>query len=105
MNYRQFKLINEVGAEYDMCDARHFFANPDGLGFEKNISSSQTGNAFVLVNEKNNQQTITGEMIFFDYDEYTAFKEFIVDSRLKIAVFTSTIPIDQRTTIKCFVIL
>ena len=47
MEFRLFKLINEVGAEYDLTDPTHFFASPDGLGFEREFSVMQTGDAFV----------------------------------------------------------
>lgn len=80
--FRRFKLINAIGEEYDLCDTRHFFSNPDGLGFEKEITSSQTGDFFVPVNQKNRQQTITGEIIFSGYEEYASFKEFVAGDDL-----------------------
>ena len=77
IKYRQFKLIDSVGAEYDLCDTAHAFYSPDGLGFSRNISSVQVGSAFAMVESKLNQQTIKGEMRFRDYDAYAAFNAFI----------------------------
>lgn len=83
--FRQFRLMNSVGAEYDLTDANHFFAYPDGLGFERSYSSLQTGDAFVSIENKLRQQKITGEMIFLDYNEYDVFRKFITDNGLVLA--------------------
>ncbi len=83
--YRQFRLINSVGAEYDLCDLDHAFYSPDGLGFQKNISSVQVGNAFAQVENKLNQQVIKGEMRFKSYELYSGFCEFIASEGLTIA--------------------
>ena len=84
VNYRQFKLIDSVGAEYDLCDTAHAFYSPDGLGFSRNISSVQVGSAFAMVESKLNQQTIKGEMRFRDYDAYAAFNTFISAGNLTL---------------------
>lgn len=84
-DYRQFKLINSVGAEYDLCDVRHLFVSPDGLGFARNYESLQAGSSFVLIEDLLEQQTITGEMIFADYEEYSAFAKFIKNDGMKLA--------------------
>lgn len=83
--YRQFRLINAVGAEYDLCDLDHAFYSPDGLGFSRNITSVQVGDAFAPVENKLNQQVIKGEMRFRSYEEYSAFKEFISSGGLTLA--------------------
>lgn len=83
--YRQFKLINSVGAEYDLCHFDHAFYAPDGLGFQKNISSVQVGNAFALVENKLSQQVIKGEMRFRNYELYSEFKEFISSGNLTLS--------------------
>ena len=83
--YRQFRLINAAGEEYDLCDLSHAFYSPDGLGFQKNISSVQVGNAFAMVENKVNQQVIKGEMRFKSYELYSAFKEFISGGNLILA--------------------
>ena len=85
MEFRQFKLINEVGAEYDLVDQTHFFASPDGLGFEREFSVMQTGDAFVSLENKLRQQKVTGEMIFLDYGAYSEFSKFIAGQLLTIA--------------------
>ena len=83
--YRQFRLVNAAGEEYDLCDLSHAFYSPDGLGFQKNISSVQVGNAFAMVENKVNQQVIKGEMRFKSYELYSEFKEFISSGNLTLA--------------------
>ena len=75
--YRQFRLVNAIGEEYDLCDLNHAFYSPDGLGFKRSISSVQTGSAFMQVENNLSQQTIKGEMRFKSYELYSGFKEFI----------------------------
>lgn len=83
--YRQFKLINSVGAEYDLCHLDHALYSPDGLGFSKSYDSVQVGAAFALAEERLNQQTITGEMVFKGYENYSEFRDFISDGKLTLA--------------------
>ena len=85
MEFRQFKLINEIGAEYDLIDPTHFFAYPDGLGFEREFSVMQTGDVFVSLENKLRQQKVTGEMIFLDYEKYSEFRKFIANQMLTLA--------------------
>lgn len=85
MSYRRFKLINSVGAEYDLCDTRHWFNSPDGLGFDKSFDSLQVGSAFVLTESNLNQQPITGEMVFKEYSDYSDFVKFIATGNLTFA--------------------
>ena len=85
MNYRKFKLINSIGAEYDLCNLNHALYSPDGLGFDKSFDSVQVGSAFALVEDKLNQQTITGEIVFKSYEYYSEFKEFISGGSLTFA--------------------
>lgn len=74
---RKFKLIDGSGAELDLCSTSHYFNAPDGLGFDRNLSSMQIGSAFVLVEDNLNQQTISGEMVFKSYGEYQEFSRFV----------------------------
>jgi hypothetical protein len=83
--YRQFRLINSVGEEYDLCDLDHAFYSPDGLGFQRNISAVQVGDAFAPVDNKLAQQVIKGEMRFRSYELYSGFKEFISSGGLTLA--------------------
>lgn len=83
--YRQFRLINKVGKQYDLCDLSHAFYACDGLGFSKTINSVQAGSYFAAVEAKLNQQVIKGEMRFRSYEQYTDFKEFISAGGLTIA--------------------
>ena len=79
--YRQFRLVNAAGEEYDICDLSHAFYSPDGLGFQKNISSVQVGNAFAMVENKVNQQVIKGEMRFKSYELYSEFEKHMTDAQ------------------------
>ena len=83
--FRKFLLLNEVGKEYDLTNPAHFFANPDGLGFEREFSVMQVGDSFVSVENKLRQQKVTGEMIFSDYVEYAEFSQFIAGRMLTLA--------------------
>lgn len=85
MSYRQFKLINSVGAEYDLCNERHRLNSPDGLGFDKTFEVVQIGSAFAMAENNLNQQTVTGEMVFRDYADYSEFVDFISVGNLTIA--------------------
>ena len=84
-DFRQFRLLNTAGAVYDLCDSRHFFASPDGLGFVRSFSTLQTGSAFVAAGNDLQQQTVTGEMVFDGYDEYSDFVAFITGTELTLA--------------------
>ena len=84
-DFRQFRLLNTAGAVYDLCDSRHFFASPDGLGFVRSFSTLQTGSAFVAAGKDLQQQTVTGEMVFDGYDEYSDFVAFITGTELTLA--------------------
>lgn len=83
--YRQFRMINKVGKQYDLCDLSHAFYAPDGLGFSKTINSVQAGSTFTAVESKVNQQVIKGEMRFRSYEAYSEFNEFIAAGGLTIA--------------------
>ena len=83
--YRQFRLINAAGEEYDLCDLSHAFYSPDGLGFKRDISSVRVGSAFASVENNLSQQTIKGEMRFKSYELYSEFKEFISGGNLILA--------------------
>lgn len=83
--YRQFRLVNAAGEEYDLCDLSHAFYSPDGLGFKRDISSVRVGSAFASVENNLSQQTIKGEMRFKSYELYSEFKEFISGGNLILA--------------------
>lgn len=83
--YRQFRLINAVGEEYDMCHADHLLLSPDGLGFKRNISAVQVGSAFAPVENNLAQQVIKGEMRFRSYEHYSEFEAFIASGGLTLA--------------------
>jgi len=76
---RKFKLINSKGDTFDLTRKDAFFHSPDGLGFEETIEFSSVGNQFCETDRKDAQATITGEMVFGGYAEYSEFVSFITN--------------------------
>lgn len=81
---RRFKLINALGAEYDLMDKNHFFNSPDGLGFAKDIEYARIGNYYKELENYSDQKKPNGEIIFNDYTEFQAFNLFISKTPLKL---------------------
>ncbi|MFA6943120.1 MAG: hypothetical protein WCQ71_04645 [Bacilli bacterium] len=76
---RKIKLINSIGTEYDLMSYNHFLHKPDGFGYKKDIEFVRIGNSFKAVEVETAQQTITGELVFDGYEEYTDFQAFITN--------------------------
>lgn len=96
---RQFKLINSIGAEFDLMRTDAFFNTPDGLGFSMDNSYVNIGNSYKITDEQSSQKAITGEMIFKGYKQYQEFTKFISYKPLKLAYK----PLDEWAYIKCTV--
>lgn len=74
---RKFKLINALGAEFDLMRKDAFFSSPDGLGRSRTQSYEQSGDfLFRTVNEYKPSQ-ITGEMNFSSYPSFSEFASFL----------------------------
>lgn len=96
---RQFKLINSIGATFDLMRIDAFFNTPDGLGFSMENSYVNIGNTYEITDEQSNQKTITGEMIFKGYKQYQEFAKFISYRPLKLAYK----PLSEWAYVKCTV--
>lgn len=76
---RQFKLINEMGQSFNLMnlDEGAFFIEPDGLGYSFDSNFAQIGSSFLLDNKKNIQSTISGKIVFKNYDKYFEFVNYV----------------------------
>lgn len=82
---RSFKLVDQSAVEFDLMRTDAFFHSPDGLGFGNNITYVNVGNNFISTETKPKQKSVTGEMVFKGYTEYTEFKAYIAGKTLKLA--------------------
>jgi len=73
---RQFKLINALGAEYDMTRPDALLHAPDGLGWGTEATVNRLGMTYIGINEKEIHQSPSGEMVFRTYEEYGRFLSF-----------------------------
>ncbi len=69
---------------YDLMDHRHFFSDPEGLGFSKNINQLSINNEYIVYGDSINQDQITGKIIFHGYNYYSDFIKFIRHSPLTL---------------------
>lgn len=74
---RYFKLVNAVGAEWDLMRKDGFFHSPSGLGFNKTINAQRAGDSWIISSEFLNQKYPSGEMVFKTYAAYREFASFI----------------------------
>ena len=81
---RNFYFENEIGKRIDCqkINGGLFLYNVAGLGYEENIEYERVGNTFVQNHKEIVQNTITGELEFYDmtYDEYSTFMNFVLSS-------------------------
>lgn len=82
---RNFYFENETGKRIDCqkVNGGLFLYNVSGLGYEENIEYERVGNTFVPTKKELAQNTITGDLEFYEmtYDEYTDFVDFIITSK------------------------
>lgn len=74
---RRFKLSNATGAEWDLMRRDAFFHAPEGLGMEREYTTTPTGMEFLILQEQLSQKTVSGEIVFRSYGVYTQFVAFI----------------------------
>ena len=94
---RLFKMINANGESFDLMRGDAFFSAPGGLGFSKEILTTQCGDDFVNVATKSQQKVITGTMAFKGYEQYAEFIDFVKKKPLKLGYK----PLDTWTFIDC----
>lgn len=73
---RKFFLQNAAGETWNLMRFDAFFHAPDGLGFSQTITSARVGMDYLETDAFLDQHTISGEMVFLDYDKYQAFAAF-----------------------------
>lgn len=74
---RKFKIINSLGAEFDLMRKDGFFSSPDGLGRSRTQSYEQIGDFLFGTYNQYKSGNITGEMVFKSYTTYAEFASFI----------------------------
>ncbi len=92
---RNFYFENEIGKRIDCqkINGGLFLYNVAGLGYEENIEYERIGNTFVQTKKELAQNTITGDLEFYDmtYDEYCDFVNFILTAKsLKLIYIPKT---------------
>lgn len=79
---RNFYFEDETGKRIDCqkVNGNLFLYNVSGLGYKENIEYERIGNTFVQSNKELMQNTITGDLEFYDmsYEEYCNFVDFIL---------------------------
>lgn len=97
MNVRQFKLVNAVGAEWDLMRKDAYFNSPSGLGMAKTFTTARTGYEFLILQELLSQKSVSGEMVFRQYSTYEEFVSFITQTPLMLHYM----PITKWYRIRC----
>ena len=82
---RQFKLINGLGAEFDLMRKDAWLHDPQGLGFGWEASVQRVGNTFALLDSDELQPAPTGEMMFAGYAQADEFRAFCAEGGLRLA--------------------
>ena len=77
---RRLKLMNSRGEAFDLMRRDAFFSTPDGLGFDEIIESAQMGDQYIDTFRYASQMTLSGEMRFAGYGQYSEFIQFLTDN-------------------------
>lgn len=83
--YRKFWMINSNNERWNLTERelKTFLNNPQGLGFQKNITTNRFGNAQTLTDITDTFPTPNGEVLFYDsanasrYEKYNEFVKFL----------------------------
>lgn len=85
-NVRRFKLINKIGAEYNLNNYGHaWLHDPDGLGWAQTLETVSVGDAFVTLRTGVEAPSPNGEIIFISYEAYQEFLDFVQIGGLVLA--------------------
>lgn len=76
---RRFKLIKGT-TEYNLTSFNHFLNAPEGFGFDMEFEVLRSGESFVQTSSHQAQKSISGEIVFSGYDQYSEFIDFIGDN-------------------------
>ena len=81
---RNFKLLKgtplSYTATYNLMAFDHFLNVPSGLGFDMEYTALRSGEVFVETSGHQAQKTISGELVFRSYEDYSDFINFIGDN-------------------------
>lgn len=72
---RKFGLIAGT-EEIDLTTQTLFFYQPDGLGYEQNLSYRRVGRKWILLDRYEEQGEISGTLIFMGKNPYSQYKSF-----------------------------
>lgn len=81
---RRFKLINALGAEWDLSSKASWLQSPSGLGLSRTISSIPAGYDWIATENHLEQQTVSGDVVFGSYQLYTDFIRFCAHAPLTL---------------------
>ena len=81
---RQFKIINAVGAEFDLNSLDSFLVNPDGLGYSNDSDFENVGYDYYITSTAISQPKPHGTIKFTSYERYLEFIKFIQREPLKL---------------------
>lgn len=96
---REFYLLNGNGVKFDLMSSHGFFHAPAGLGLQNTQTFLRTGDFYKRVDSYGAQKSVTGEMVFKNYEDYKAFADFIAIIPLKLVYK----PIDTEYILDCTV--
>ena len=94
---RRFGLITGSGKEIDITSDKIFFYQPDGLGYEENLSYRRIGHQYSLLDRYQEQGEISGNIIFMGKKPYSQFKTFVYDTYRSGLILTYTT--DEGSTV------
>lgn len=95
---RKFKLQNALGESFDLMRRDAYFQSPEGLGVEYSNRYARVGTNFIPTQNEIAQGSISGEMWFKGYAQYTEFRKHIAKQPLKLlyTINDTTYTIDCR---------
>lgn len=94
---RRFGLITGSGKEIDITSDKIFFYQPDGLGYEENLSYRRIGHQYSLLDRYHEQGEISGNILFMGKNPYSQFKTFVYDTYRSGLILTYTM--DEGSTV------
>ena len=76
---RKFKLINAIGAEWDLMQKDGWLYAPNNLGFNRTFSTLRVGYDYLISEEFLDEKYPSGEMIFLTYQQFQNFVSFVTN--------------------------
>lgn len=95
---RYFKLINAVGAEWDLMQRDGFFHAPSGLGYRRTLTTMPSDYSWLITDDVLDQKNPSGEMVFKTYAAYQRFVAFVSNDTPLYLMYR---PIDRWYRCRC----